>query len=114
MSETVALAHGLTNLESIESAFVVLAEDEPSTYQDAMKSPNLEKWMEACCLEYEMIMGYGAWDLVKRPPEVNVIGCRWTFRVKRDNLGQIDKYKARLVAQGFSQVAGLDFSETYF
>ena len=97
-----ALAHSLTNLKSTESAFVVLAEDEPNTYQDAMKSSNSEKWMEACCLEYDMIMGYGSWDLVERLPEVNIIRCRWTFWVKRDNLGQVDKYKARLVAQGFS------------
>ena len=79
-----------------------------------MKSPDSQKWLQACHLEYDMIMGYGSWDLVERLPKVNVIGCRWTFRVKRDNLGQIDKYKARLVAQGFSQVAGLDFSEIYF
>ena len=78
-----------------------------------MKSPDSEKWMEACHLEYDTIMGYGSWDLVQKPPKVNVVGCRWTFRIKRDNLGQIDKYKARLMAQGFSQVAGLDFNETY-
>ena len=113
MSETVALAHSLTNLESTESAFVVLAEDEPNTYQDAMISPDSEKWSEACQLEYDTIMGYSSWDLVQKPPEVNIVGCRWTFQIKRDSLGQIDKYKARLVAQGFSQVAGLDFNETY-
>ena len=94
MSEMVALAYGLTNLESTESAFVVLAEDEPNTYQDAMKSPDSEKWMKACRLEYDTIMGYVSWDLVQKPPEVNVVGCRWIFRIKRDNLGQINKYKA--------------------
>ena len=78
-----------------------------------MKSPDSEEWMKACRLEYDTIMGYGSWDLVQKPPEVNVVRCRWTFWIKRDNLGQIDKYKARLVAQGFSQVAGLDFNETY-
>ena len=102
MSETAALAHGLTDLKSMESAFVVLAEDKLNTYQDAMKSLDSEKWSEACQLEYNTIMGYGSWDLVQKPPEVNIVGCRWTFWIKGDNLGQIDKYKARLVAQGFS------------
>ena len=113
MTEEVALAHGLTNLESTESALIVLAKDEPNMYQDVMKSPDSQKWLQACCLKYDTIMGYSSWELVKRPPEVNIIRCRWTFRVKWDNLGQIDKYKARLVTQGFSQVTGLDFSKTY-
>ena len=37
----------------------------------------------------------------------------WTFRVKHDNLGEINKYKARLIAQGFSQIAGLDYNRIY-
>ena len=49
----------------------------------------------------------------KRPLNTNIVGCRWTFRVKRDNLGAINKYKSRLVAQGFTQVKGLDYTETF-
>ena len=44
---------------------------------------------------------------------MNIIRSRWMFRVKRDNHGQVNRYKARLIAQGFSQVPGIDFNETF-
>ena len=111
--ETVTMACGSTDIERAERAFVVLAEDEPNTYKDAMNSPNATEWRPACEAEYETLLGYHTWNLVERPPNINIVGCRWTFRVKRDNLGAINKYKARLVAQGFSQIEGLDYNETF-
>ena len=112
-AEVVALAHGTSSLEETESAFVVLAEDEPDHYRDAMNSPEADKWKDACKEEYDTLMGYRTWTLVKRPAGINIVGCRWTFRTKRDNIGQVTKYKARLVAQGYSQIPGFDFNETY-
>ena len=47
------------------------------------------------------------------PLDTNIVGSQWTFWVKHDNLGQINRYKAWLVAQGFSQIPGIDFHETY-
>ena len=108
-----SLAIGTADLESLESAFVVLAEDEPANYKDAMNSPNADKWREACRQEYDLLMGYGTWDLITAPKDTNVVGSHWTFRVKHDNLGEINRFKSRLIAQGFSQVPGVDFNETY-
>ena len=42
-----------------------------------------------------------------------MVGCRWVYALKRDAAGNIIRYKARLVAQGFSQVPGVDFFDTY-
>src|SRR4051812_48616834 len=55
------------------------------------------------------------WELVKRPnPRVhNVIGTKWIFRNKLDEDGQVIRNKARLVAQGYTQVEGVDFGETF-
>ena len=78
-----------------------------------MQSNDAMKWRKSCEEEYETLLGYHTWNLVERPPDINIVGSRWTFRVKRNNLGQVDKYKARLVAQGFSQVSSLDFNETF-
>ena len=58
-------------------------------------------------------MGYGTWDLVTAPKDTNIIVSHWTFRVKCDNLGEINRFKSCLIAQGFSQVPGVDFNETY-
>jgi hypothetical protein len=52
------------------------------------------------------------WELVERP-KTNIIGTKWVFRNKQDVFGVVIRNKARLVAQGFTQVEGLDFGETY-
>jgi hypothetical protein len=46
-------------------------------------------------------------------PKTNVIGTKWVFRNKQDEYGVVTRNKARLVAQGFTQVEGLDFEETF-
>ena len=53
------------------------------------------------------------WVLVPRPQHHNVVGCRWIFKTKLHSDGSIERHKARLVAQGFSQVHGLDFGDTF-
>ena len=52
------------------------------------------------------------WSLVERPKQ-NVIGTKWVFHNKQDEHGMVIRNKARLVAQGFTQIEGLDFGETY-
>ena len=52
------------------------------------------------------------WTLVERP-KMNMIGTKWVFCNKQDENGVVTMNKARLVAQGFTQVKGLDFEETY-
>ena len=55
------------------------------------------------------------WELVKRPDPCkhNIIGTKWIFRNKQDEDGQVVRNKARLVAQGYTQVEGIDFDETF-
>jgi Reverse transcriptase (RNA-dependent DNA polymerase) len=56
---------------------------------------------------------FGTQCLEKPPPNTNIVGCHWTFIIKRDAAGAITCYHAQLLAQGFSQVPGVDFFETY-
>jgi hypothetical protein len=53
------------------------------------------------------------WTLVEPPRDVNVIGTKWVFKNKQGEDGEIVRNKAILVAQGFSQIEGLDFRETF-
>ncbi|KAK1629283.1 hypothetical protein QYE76_003598 [Lolium multiflorum] len=54
------------------------------------------------------------WTLVEKPKECrNVIGTKWIFKNKQDEFGIVVRNKERLVAQGFSQIEGIDFEETY-
>ena len=53
------------------------------------------------------------WTLIDSPRDVNIIGTKWVFKNKQGEDGEVVRNKARLVAQGYSQVEGLDFGETF-
>ena len=63
--------------------------------------------------EFDALLRNRTWELVPPSRKVNVIGCRWIFKLKRKADGSIERYKARLVAKGFHQQFGVDFNETY-
>ena len=53
------------------------------------------------------------WDLVELPEGCKRVGCKWVFKTKRDSNGNIERYKARLFAKGFTQKEGIDYKETF-
>ena len=53
------------------------------------------------------------WEMVTRPEGVNVICTKWIFKNKSDEHGTVVRNKSRLVAQGYTQVEGVDFDETF-
>jgi hypothetical protein len=53
------------------------------------------------------------WDLVDLPPGKFVVGCKWTYKIKTCSDGTVDRYKARLVARGFTKEYGMDYEETF-
>jgi len=55
----------------------------------------------------------GTWSLVPYEPSMNVVGCRWVYKIKRQADGIDERYKARLVARGFTQKEGIDYLETF-
>jgi Reverse transcriptase (RNA-dependent DNA polymerase) len=86
-------------------------EDLPKSYEEAIKGPEADKWKEAMDAEIGQLNEMGTWEEVELPEERKAIGCRWVFLRKKDEHGKIIKYKARLVAQGFSQKPGIDYSD---
>ncbi|KAK1632346.1 hypothetical protein QYE76_006661 [Lolium multiflorum] len=84
---------------------------EPKKVFEALEDSD---WVEAMHEELNNFKRNKVWTLVKKPKECrNVIGTKWIFKNKQDEFGNIVRNKARLVAQGFSQVEGIDFGETY-
>ena len=82
---------------------------EPLKVEEALGDPD---WIIAMQEELNNFTRNEVWSLVQRPKQ-NVIGTKWVFRNKQDEHGVVTRNKARLVAQGYTQVEGLDFGETY-
>ncbi|BES92271.1 Hydra magnipapillata [Nesidiocoris tenuis] len=70
-------------------------------------------WDEAIQAEIKAHLKNGTWEIRKRPADLNVVGYRTILKEKLKPDGTLERRKARLVAQGFSQRPGLDYSETY-
>ena len=63
--------------------------------------------------EYDALISNHTWDLVPLVPSHNLVGCKWVFRVNRHPDGSVDRYKARVVAKGFTQCLCLDYHDTF-
>lgn len=92
---------------------VKIIESEPRTYAEAMKRNDAIQWEQAMREEIESMHRNDAWELVDLPPNKNLVGCKWVFKLKTDTEGNPNRYRARLVAQGFSQKYGVDYDEVF-
>ena len=61
----------------------------------------------------EALDKYEAWYLVELPEGRKHVGSKWVFKKKLNAAGKVEKYKAPLVAKGYSQVEGIDFGEIF-
>jgi hypothetical protein len=87
-----------------------IREFEPSTFEEAT---GRQVWRDAIMEEYNSIMKNDVWEIVPRPKGKSVVTSRWLYKLKYVVDGSIEKYKAPFVAQGFSQVEGFDYDETF-
>jgi hypothetical protein len=78
-----------------------------------MARPDAAQWELACMSELRAFETMGVYEVVPRPKDRKVVGSKWVFRIKRGPDGSIQKYKARIVAQGFTQIEGIDYDETF-
>ena len=88
----------------------------PKHYGEAIKSPEAQKWKEAMDKEFQAHQNRGTWKLVPASSIAKhrkVVGSTWAYDVKRTETGEISRYKARFCAQGFSQIEGYDYVNTY-
>ncbi|GJX90484.1 ribonuclease H-like domain-containing protein [Tanacetum coccineum] len=83
---------------------------EPTTYYEDVKDV---RWVEAINNEIEALIKNNTWTLTDLPIGKKTIDNKWLYKIKYKASDQVDKYKARVVAKGFSQREGIDFDETF-
>ena len=81
--------------------------------KEALDSPQKAEWEEAMAKEMHSLQDNDVWELVEPPKDRKIVGSKWVFKVKTNEDGKVERYKARLVAQGFTQVKGADYDETF-
>jgi hypothetical protein len=86
---------------------------EPRSFKEAQKSAEAAMWKKASDEEMAAQLANESFVLVPRTPDMNVLKCRWVYKHKKDESGQVVRWKGRLVVQGFLQQRGLDFFETF-
>jgi hypothetical protein len=71
------------------------------------------EWEKAMATKHEILMKNQIWNLIALPPSKKPIGYKWVYKVKYKEDGTLEKYKAQLVAKGFSQQEGIDYEEIF-
>ena len=88
-------------------------EEEQKTIQEALSSPTSKEWIKAMEEEMNSMKFNKVWDLVDLLPSRKTIGNKWLLNIKRKADGTIDRYKAHLIAKGYTQQEGIDYEETF-
>jgi hypothetical protein len=86
--------------------------DDPTTYEQAISAPDAEQWLKAMDEEMKSNTARGTWTPCQLPDNRKALGGKWVYKKKDEPDGSI-RYKARWVVQGFRQVKGIDYDETY-
>ena len=92
---------------------MLLDNNEPTSYGEAMVGPYSDKWLEAMKSEIGSMYQNKAWTLVDLPNDRQAIEINGSFKKKTNVDGNVTIYEARLVAKSFSQVQGVDYDEIF-
>lgn len=96
---------------TIEKAFASI--QTPKNVHEALSGPDKHLWREALEKELNSLKGNCTWTLTRLPSDRKAIPCRWVLTIKYTDKGEIERYKARLVLQGFREIFGIDYHETF-
>jgi hypothetical protein len=70
-------------------------------------------WEATMDEEYSALMDNNTWDLVPLLKGRNLVRCQWIYQTNISSYGDISKYKAQIFTKGYSQVHGIDYTETF-
>jgi len=96
----------------VERATIAFSE-EPQIVEETLNGEDAKKWEMAMQEEYDSLLVNNTWYLVPLPKKRKPISCKWVFKIKHGVHGEVEHYKAKLVARGFTQTFGVDYNETF-
>lgn len=97
--------------EEDEALLAMLATStDPIYFEDAAKNP---KWRKSMDAEIDSIEKNGTWELTDLPTGAKKVGVKWVYKTKLNEHGEVDKLKSRLVAKGYTQEYGVDYTEVF-
>jgi hypothetical protein len=88
--------------------------NEPCTYREAISCDESSQWLAAMGEEIESLHKNQTWELVKPPKGQKIVGCKWVFK-KKKGIPRVEnaRFKAQLVAKGYTQREGIDYNEVF-
>ncbi|KAM2867181.1 hypothetical protein COP2_023124 [Malus domestica] len=102
--------HFVFNLEEVDH---LVGDPDPRNYKETMDSFEYEQWQQIMNEELDSIKKNKVWELVDLPDGRKPIGCKWVLCKKYKLDATLDKFKARLLAKGYTQKPGIEFVDTY-
>lgn len=109
-----ALVEHLTGLSPLALAASHVSTLEPQSWKAAMASPEAAQWRAAAADEMRSLEQAGVFTVVARSEiRGRIVTSKWVFKLKHDSAGNIERFKARVVARGFLQISGIDYDETF-
>ena len=85
----------------------------PHNEQDDANHADANRWREACNTEISTLIANGTWELVELPQDAKVVQSGWVFKVKLNPDNTVERYRSRLVAKGYLQHPGYDYTEVF-
>ena len=85
----------------------------PSCFQECIDCVDNSKWKMEMKEEMDSLDKNKTHELVELPKDRKIVGCKWVFKLKKGVDGKVERYKAILVAKGYSQMEGIDYHEIF-
>ena len=83
------------------------------TLEEALTTKYAKQWKDDADSECESLLKNETWTVVELPSDRMPVGCKWIFKVEYGNDGNVEQFKARVVAKGYAQKYGIDYEETF-
>ena len=82
----------------------------PTSFTTASK---ILQWREVMNAEFNALLESSTWTLVPKLLHMNLVGCKWIYRIKKNSNGSISQYKAHPITKGFHQQPSIDYGDTF-